>query len=201
VTHEQPPKPTHGRWETRTLWALHSPDLNAYLGSAGTVGKPWPGVAQVCRIQRVVRTLDPTTQFEQITNEVAYAITSLHPHQADAANLTWRWRWHWGIENRLHWVRDVTFGEDASPIHVGQAPEVFALLRNVAIPLLRRMGAPSIPAAQRDLAVAPNGILTLFASLARTAQARLSSPSISSRHHQPLCRRHPRTKAAALERL
>ena len=45
------------------------------------------------------------------TVERAYAITSLPPERAAAARLLGIWRGHWGIENRLHWVRDVVFGE------------------------------------------------------------------------------------------
>ena len=44
---------------------------------------------------------------------------------------------HWGIENRLHWVRDVTLDEDRSQVRTGQAPRVMATLRNTAISLLR----------------------------------------------------------------
>ena len=48
--------------------------------------------------------------------ERAYAITSLPVERADAARLLSIWRGHWGIENRLHWVRDVVFGEDQSQV-------------------------------------------------------------------------------------
>lgn len=144
-------KAVHGRWETRTLWALHSADLNAYLGSAGTVGQVWPGVAQVLRLQRVVQTLNRATGQRQTRTEVAYAITSLPPARASAAALLLRWRAHWHIENRLHWVRDVTLGEEASPIQAGQAPFVFAVLRTTVLALLPQVGAASLAAAQRDL--------------------------------------------------
>lgn len=77
------------------------------------------------------------------------------------------WRVHWHIENRLHWVRDVTLAEDASQIAAGQAPTVFAVLRNAAVTLLAWIGAPSLAAAQRDLAMAPATVPSIFSSVAR----------------------------------
>lgn len=167
VAQTRSPKARHGRVETRTLWALDSAALNAYVGSAGTVGLPWPGVAQVLRVQRVVQVTQSATGLVRTRTEVAYAITSLPPARATAADLLLRWRAHWHIENRLHWVRDVTLGEDASPIHVGQAPLVVALLRTAVLALLRHTATTSLAAAQRDLALHPTGVLALFTRLAR----------------------------------
>lgn len=168
VAQARAPKARHGRLETRTLWAVHSPALNAYVGSAGEVGQPWPGVVQVCRIQRVVRERDRRGAW-QVREEVAYAITGLGPARASAAELLHRWRVHWHIENRVHWVRDVTLGEDASQVHTGQVPEVLATLRNAAIFLLRRLD-PSVAAAQRELAARPEAVLQLFSKLAQAAR-------------------------------
>ena len=69
--------------------------------------------------------------------EVAYGITSLSPEKADAQRLLSLNRGHWCIENRLHWVRDVTFDEDRSQVRVGEGPRVMATLRNLAISLFR----------------------------------------------------------------
>jgi predicted transposase YbfD/YdcC len=151
VAQTRPAKAGHGRYETRTLWAIASPDLNAYAGSSGTYGEAWPGLAQVCRIQRLVRRRSRKTGAWTEHAEVAYAVTSLPPAWATAGQLLRRWRGHWRIENGLHWVRDVTFGEDKSPIHRGQAPELFALLRNSAIALLAVLAQPSVPAALREV--------------------------------------------------
>ena len=65
-----------------------------------------------------------------------YGITSLAPEQADAKRLAAIQRGHWGIENDLHWVRDVDLSEDASRILTGHAPQVMAIFRIVAISLL-----------------------------------------------------------------
>jgi hypothetical protein len=96
---------------------------------------------------------------------VTYLITSLPAGRANAAALLRRKRGHWRLES-WHWTRDVTFGEDASQIHAGQAPQVFAVLRNAAISLLRWQQAASPTALQRDLATRPAGALALFATLA-----------------------------------
>lgn len=165
MVQERANKASHGRYETRTLWALSSADLNGYLGSAGEVGKPWPGVRQVCRIQRVRVSKDRKSGTWKTTAEVSYSITSLGTQRAEAAELLKRWRVHWHIENRLHWVRDVTFGEDGCPINKGQAPEVFAVLRNAAISLLGWSGSPTIAGAARELGARPSAPLEFFASL------------------------------------
>jgi hypothetical protein len=58
-------------------------------------------------------------------------------------------RGHWTVENRLHWVRDVTFDEDRSQVRTGNGPRVMATLRNVAISILRLAGADCIAKATR----------------------------------------------------
>jgi predicted transposase YbfD/YdcC len=116
----------HGRIETRTLQATSS--LAAYLGPA------WPGLAQVCRItrRRVVR--------GQESVQTVYAITSLTADQADAARLLALSRNHWSIENRLHYVRDVTCREDQCRTRARAAPQVLAALRNAVLTIIRRSG-------------------------------------------------------------
>ena len=110
--------------------------LNEYLD--------WPGLAQVCEVHREVR-----RPGREPSREVAYAITSVPADQADAATLLEWWRGHWGIENRSHYVRDVSLGEDASRIRSGSAPQVLAAFRNAAIGWLRTRGAENIAAALR----------------------------------------------------
>lgn len=82
--------------------------------------------------------------------ETVYGVTSLLPAQASPARLLALVRAHWTIENRLHWVRDVTFDEDRSQIRQGAGPQVMATLRNLAISLLRLAGAPLIAPALRQ---------------------------------------------------
>lgn len=139
-------KGRHGdRWERRRLWA--STALNGYLD--------WPGLAQVCCMER--------TRWHRgkETVELSYSITSLPPEQADATRLLDIWRGHWGIENRLHWVRDVVFGEDQSQVRTGSAPQVLAALRNLVIGMLRLSGVKNIAAALRHYSWKPWETLNL----------------------------------------
>lgn len=103
----------------------------------------WPGAAQVCRLERTI-----WRKGEQ-TVEVEYAITSVPRSLASAAQLLAWWRGHWGIENRSHYVRDVTFGEDASRLRSGSAPQIMSALRNASIGLLRCLGRTNIAVALR----------------------------------------------------
>lgn len=98
----------------------------------------------MCQLERVVK------RDGKETREREYAITSAGPEWAEAGVLLQWWRGHWGIENRVHWVRDVTMGEDASRIRSQTAPEVMAGLRNAAISLLRLSGASNIAEALRE---------------------------------------------------
>jgi predicted transposase YbfD/YdcC len=103
----------------------------------------WPGVAQVCRIQRR-RRLQGKEEYE-----VTYAVTSVPRSLADAATLLQWNRGHWGIENRSHYVRDVTMGEDAGQINSGSAPKVLAGIRNGLITAMRAEGITNIAATLR----------------------------------------------------
>jgi Transposase DDE domain len=104
--------------------------LNGYLD--------WPGAAQVGPIESVVE------RDAKVSQETRYFITSAPREVADAGELLMWARGHWSIENRSHYVRDVTFGEDASRIRKGCGPEIMAALRNAAIGFLRATGATNI---------------------------------------------------------
>jgi hypothetical protein len=72
-------------------------------------------------------------------------------------------RWHWSIENRLHWIRDVTFAEDHSQVRTGTGPRaVMATLRNIVISLHRLAGATNIAAACCHISRHPNRVLALL---------------------------------------
>ena len=165
VAHERSGKAQHGRKETRTLWALSSAVLLNHVGSFGAAQRPWPDVAQILRLQRVVESKNTATKTWQTTVEVVYAITSTPVAEAHAKMLLRRSRGQWQIENGLHWERDVTFGADACLIFKGQGPLVLAVLRNRAIPLLTTLNMPSLSAAMRHLGLQPSSVLTLFSSL------------------------------------
>lgn len=105
----------------------------------------FPHARQVVRIERDIRNLDGSPRH----HEVVFAITSLSPEAASPQRLMALARGHWTIENRLHWVRDVTFDEDRSQVRRGAAAHAMASLRNLAIGLLRLAGALNIAAALR----------------------------------------------------
>ena len=99
---------------------------------AAHLAPTWSGVAQVCRLTRQRR------RHGKQSTETVYAITSLTAAEASPARLLALARTHWGIENRLHYVRDVAWGEDQGRTRTGAAPQVLAALRNAALTLIRR---------------------------------------------------------------
>ncbi|MBT5019526.1 MAG: ISAs1 family transposase [Planctomicrobium sp.] len=137
----------HGRIERRTLTSTTS--LNHYLN--------WPGVQQVCRVERK-RTIAGKT-----TNEVCYFTTSVSRTSANAAQLLALSRDHWGaIENGLHYVRDEAMAEDRSTIFRGHAPQNLAAMRNAALNWLRRNEIHKIAPTLRSFTQNP---LRLFTKL------------------------------------
>jgi predicted transposase YbfD/YdcC len=137
----------HGRIETRNLTT-----------SEALVGySDWPGMAQVFEIGRHV--IIKKTGQERV--EVVYGVTSLRPEQADPGRLLELVRGHWHIENKSHWVRDVTFDEDRSQVRSGNIPQLMAALRNTTIGLLRRAGYTNIASACRQMAAQPAKALAL----------------------------------------
>jgi predicted transposase YbfD/YdcC len=127
----------HGRAERRTLKV-----------TAVAAGLAFPHAAQAIQIVRRRRPLTGKNSKKWST-ETFYAVTSLAATQARPAELADIARGHWLIEDRLHWVRDVTYDEDRSQVRTGNAPRVMASLRNLAITVLRLTGQPSIAAALR----------------------------------------------------
>ena len=136
------------------VWLIADPALNAYVGSSGSVGRPWPGLQQVARVERQRWQVRRGGVVKQ-EREVSYAITGLPPSEADARQVLAALRGHWGIENRVHWVRDVSFDEDRCQVRTLAAPQVLAAGRNLAIALLRRAGYANIAEALRTLAARP----------------------------------------------
>ena len=118
----------------------------------------FPYAAQVFRLHR--RRIDLTRPKEE--HEVVFGLTSLAPDKANPAQLLALNRNHWGIENKLHYVRDVTFDEDRSRVRKNAGPHVMAPLRNLAISLLRMAGAENIAAAVRACGRKENRALRLL---------------------------------------
>jgi len=137
----------HGRLERRTL----------RVTTALTLHQKWPGLRQGFELTR------ERVEGGRTTVEVVYGITSLTAEQASAKRLLGLVREHWRIENCLHWVRDMTLGEDACRVRKGSAPQVLAALRNVVVHLLsqaaRGQKGESRAAVSRRLAARPGEAL------------------------------------------
>lgn len=138
----------HGRIEQRHLTA--STALAGY--------SDWPGLGQVFQIERSV-TLKKSGKER---HEVVHGVTSLGPDRAGPERLLRVVRGHWQIENKVHWVRDVTFDEDRSQVRCGSIPQVMAAFRNTAMGLMRRAGETNIAAACRRFAAQPWSALALI---------------------------------------
>ena len=141
------------RHEVRTRTA--SAALADYLAELG-----WVGAQQVLRLESCVTHVGGA-RAGQTTQLVRYFLTSLGT-QVSADRLLRLIRQHWHIENRLHYVRDVTLGEDGSQVRSGAAPEALAALRNAVLGLLRQHGYPNIAEALRHFAWSPGAALGLL---------------------------------------
>jgi predicted transposase YbfD/YdcC len=115
----------HGRVEIRECWSTSDPE---YLNYIGTLAE-WRGLQSIAMIQAERQLGDQTTVTRR------YFISSLN---GDAELLLKAVRGHWGIENKVHWVLDIAFREDDCRIRKGHGAENFAVLRHIALNLLRR---------------------------------------------------------------
>jgi predicted transposase YbfD/YdcC len=132
-----------GRKEVRSIKVTSA--LSGYLQ------QDWPGVAQVAQLTRRVT----VKKTGKTSIEVVYILTTLSREQASPQRLLELVRGHWCIENRSHYVRDVTFAEDRSRLRTGHAPQILAALRNLAITLIHRHGSSQIASTRRSLSSHP----------------------------------------------
>jgi predicted transposase YbfD/YdcC len=126
----------HGRLERRELIA--STELNEWVAA-----DDWAGVGQVFQLHRQIETPKKTRE------ETVYGLTSLPPTRADAARLLQLVRDHWLIENRLHYRRDVTLGEDLCQVRKRQAPRVLAVLNSFVLALCDFWQVSNVPQRMR----------------------------------------------------
>ena len=141
---------SHGRLETRQLTTSSS--LQGYAD--------WPGLPRVFRLERTRTNI----KTGKVSAKVVYGITSLSAKSASPRRLLQLTRSYWGIENGLHWRRNVTFREDRTRLTQGQAGRVIATLNNLAISLLRYNGHTNIAEARRESNANLNLPLSLLAA-------------------------------------
>ena len=114
----------HGRVEQRRCAVIADTNLVEQADQ-------WPSLRGLVRIE--------AERYHKVSGkterEIRYYITSLKP---DAARLNAAIRQHWGIENKLHWALDVSFGEDQSRKRAGNAAQNFSLLNRIALNLLKQ---------------------------------------------------------------
>jgi predicted transposase YbfD/YdcC len=115
----------HGRIESRQCWTTSDPEYLKYIATLAD----WHGLQSIAMVEAVRRI------GEQATTTRRYFISSL---ESDAELMLRAVRTHWGIENKVHWVLDITFREDDSRIRRGNGAENFAVLRHIALNLLKR---------------------------------------------------------------
>ena len=125
----------HGRTELRTVRVADCDDTL------------FPGARQVFRLRRDTGGLDAV----RTSKDIVYGIASMDADLAGPAHLNHYTRGHWTVEDRLHYVRDVTFREDGSQVRTGTAPRTMATFRNLAINTIRFAGRANIAHTRRDL--------------------------------------------------
>lgn len=138
----------HGRIEVRQLRA--SSELNDYLAGQ------WTDVAQVFQIVR-----DIVRNGKQ-THEIVTGITSIPAEACGPEQVLSVVRAHWHLENRVHWRRDVTLGEDGCQVKQGKAAQVLASLNNGVLMLMDQLGVSNVAAQMREFAAHPLAALALL---------------------------------------
>ena len=140
----------HGRLEHRQITC--SPDLNDWFA------KDWEGIEQVFRLERTARIL----KTDQMRHEVVYGLSSLSMRQASPERMLSLVRDHWAIENKLHYRRDGSLGEDACQTRTGPVPSLLAQLNSTVLGLMDRAGVRNVARQMRYFDAHPEQALALL---------------------------------------
>jgi predicted transposase YbfD/YdcC len=149
----------HGRRERRTLQVADAP---------ANIRKRFPHARQVALVERYVTRTERVRKGKRWVKKITktavavFIITSLTAREASPAHLAAYVRSHWTIENKVHYVRDVTFREDASRVRTGPKPRIMATLRNLAMGLIRQAGYTKIAGTIRKIRHDTDLLLTIL---------------------------------------
>jgi predicted transposase YbfD/YdcC len=132
----------HGRREVREIWT--SAQMNEWFENE------WSHLAQVFKIRRWVKT------GEKEREEIAYGVTNLPRKKASAKRILDLNQKHWRIENRLHYRRDVTLGEDACQVRIKNAPQALAALNGGILALMDWLCVPNVAKQMRHFCAQPH---------------------------------------------
>ncbi len=138
----------HGRLEVREIWT--STQMNEWFE------EKWAGIAQIFKIQRTVK------QGEKERVEIVYGFTNLSRKKAHANRLLSLNQNHWSIENRLHYRRDVTLGEDACQVRMKGAPQTLAALNGGILALMDWLRVINVAQQMRHFCAHPEEALPLL---------------------------------------
>ncbi|HXQ33324.1 MAG TPA: ISAs1 family transposase, partial [Anaerolineales bacterium] len=138
----------HGRVEVREIWT--STQMNEWFE------REWSGIAQIFKIRRSVK------EKEKEREEIVYGFTNLPRQKASARRLLELNQTHWHIENRLHYRRDVTLGEDACQVRIRNAPQVIAALNGGILALMDWLGVKNVASHMRHFDAQPQEALQLL---------------------------------------
>jgi len=148
VEHYKKVQKGHGRLEVREIWI--STEMNEWFE------KDWTGIAQVFKLRRYVKRGDK----ESI--EIVYGFTNLPRKKASAKRILDLNQKHWSIENRLHYRRDVTLGEDACQVRIRNAPQALAALNGGILALMDWLGVNNVAKQMRHFSAEPLDALQLL---------------------------------------
>jgi predicted transposase YbfD/YdcC len=140
---------SHGRHVVRSIRVIVNADR-------------WIAFPGVTIVAQVTRTRTDKKSGKKSKPETVYLLSSLPIAEASHETIATHIRNHWQIENSVHWVRDVTFNEDARRIRTGHTPHILATLANLVIAILRLHGQTNLAQARRDCQWNPNHLTKLL---------------------------------------
>ncbi len=138
----------HGRLKVREIWT--STQMNEWFE------KEWAGIAQIFKMRRYVK------EGEKEREEIVYGFTNLPRKKANAKRILGLNQKHWSIENRLHYRRDVTLGEDACQVRIKNAPQTLAALNGGILALMDWLGVSNVAKQMRHFCAQPQEALHLL---------------------------------------